>query len=99
MPDPIKPGNLKVPAFEDYGDFANSMAKAIEDELNALLTLDGLPTLPTTPIGDREIRDRRRLFVAIARGVVRHLRDHSDAIDVVRADATIAHPTIHTEGL
>lgn len=99
MADPIKPGNLKLPVLEDYGGFANSMAKAIEDELNNLLILDGLPALPTTPITDREIRDRRRLFVAIARGVVRHLRDHSDAIDVVRADSTIAHPTIHTEGL
>jgi hypothetical protein len=99
MADPIKPGNLKLPVFEDYGDFANSMAKAIEDELNNLLVLDGLPALPTGPVTDREIRDRRRLFVAIARGVVRHLRDHSDAIDVVRVDNSIVHPTIHTQGL
>lgn len=99
MADPIKPGNLKLPPLEDYGDFANSMAKAIEDELNNLLILDGLPALPTSPITDREIRDRRRLFVAIARGVVRHLRDHNDAIDVLRTDGTIVHPTIHTEGL
>jgi len=99
MADPIKPGNLKLPAIEDYGDFVNSMAKAIEDELNTLLTLDGLPTLPTTPISDKEIRDRRRLFVAIARGVVRHLRDHNTAIDVVRTDSSTVHPTIHTEGL
>jgi hypothetical protein len=74
------------------------MAMAIEDELNSLLALDGLPTLPTTPSDDREIRDRRRLFVAIARGVVRHLRDHSDAIDVPH-NASITHPTINTEGL
>jgi hypothetical protein len=99
MADLVKPGNLKPPALEDYGDFANSMAKAIEDELNALLSLDGLPTLPTTPITDREIRDRRRLFVAIARGVVRHLRDHGAAIDVQLPDATILHPTIHADGL
>lgn len=79
-PTPIKPGNFTVVA-NDFSEFANSMAERIEDELDTLLALDNLPTLPTDP-NDREVRDRRRLFVAIARGVVRHLVDHRTEIDI-----------------
>lgn len=69
---PIKPGSL--------GDFSGSMAAAIESELNAMLVNDGLPGLPVD--SSPETRDRRRLFVAIARGVVRHLRDNQASIVV-----------------
>ena len=69
---PIKPGTLD--------DFANSMAAEIETQLDALLTADGLPGLPMDP--SQETRDRRRLFVAIARGVVQHLHDHESSIVV-----------------
>lgn len=95
----IKPGNLgsrndplPVPAA-----FANSMAAAIEAELNALLAADGLPQLDidNTP----ESRDRRRLFAAIARGVVRHLHDNLDAIGVRRLDDSEVSPTMQVEGL
>ena len=77
---PIKPGNFTIVA-NDFSEFADSMAERIEVELDTLLALDGLPTLPTNP-NDREVRDRRRLFVAIARGVVRHLVDHRTEIDI-----------------
>lgn len=94
----IKPGNFKSPPVEDYADYANSMAEQIEEELNALLALDGLPTLSLDP-DDREVRDRRRLFVAVTRGIVRHLVEQADAIDVVRVDSSVVHPTFQTEGL
>jgi len=86
----IKPGTLD--------DFAASMAARMESELNATLMADGLPQLSTDG-GDQEVRDRRRLFVAIARGVVGYLRDNDDAIDVLRVDNTVVHPTINTDGI
>ena len=48
------------------------MADAIENELNTLMTSDGLPPL-NMDASDPTVRDRRRFFVAIARGVVAHL--------------------------
>lgn len=68
----IKPGSL--------GNFGNSMAAEIEAQLHAMLIADGLPGLPGLP-GEpagsaQDLRDRRRLFVAIARGVVKHLKLH-----------------------
>jgi hypothetical protein len=80
----IRPGNFSV-VQTDYSAFTNSMADEMEKQLNALLALDGLPTLPSDA-GDREVRDRRRLFVAIARAVVKHLNDNRDAIDIVVPD-------------
>jgi hypothetical protein len=82
----IKPGSLD--------DFSGSMALAIESELNALLIGDGLPGLPSGPAQD--VRDRRRLFVAIARGVVRHLRDHQTSIVVPYNDSGTARTTSAT---
>ena len=98
---PIRPGNFSsVP--NDYTGFTNSMADEIEQQLNTLLTLDGLPTLSADP-GDREVRDRRRLFVAIARAVVKHLNDNRDAIDIDVPDGlggtVTVNPTFQTEGL
>jgi hypothetical protein len=60
--------------------FANSMAAAIEDELNKLLAEDGKQTLPAD---DTDVaRDRRRFIAAISRGVIRHLMEHPDALVV-----------------
>lgn len=70
---PIKPGSL--------ASFPNSMAAAIENELNSLMTSDGLPPL-NMDASDPTVRDRRRFFVAIARGVVAHLEDHKGSIEV-----------------
>ncbi|MCA3624584.1 MAG: hypothetical protein IOC52_10455 [Methylobacterium sp.] len=72
----IKPGTLD--------DFSGSMAKAIEDQLNTMLINDGLPGLPMD--NDAETRDRRRLFVAIARGVVAHLHAHETSLKVHYVD-------------
>jgi len=71
----IKPGTLS--------DFSNSMAASIEGELNAMLIAAGLPTLPA----DTDKRDdHRRLFVAIARGVVGHLKANQSSIRVTYDD-------------
>jgi hypothetical protein len=53
------------------------MTAAIEYQLNQLLATP-LPT-DDTP----EARDRRRLFAAIARGVIEHLKENPDALKVV----------------
>lgn len=70
----------------DPGDFADSMAEAIEVALNQLLAAEGKPTVPTddTP----ETRDRRILLVAIARGVINHLHANEDAF-TIRDDANV----------
>lgn len=69
----LKPGSLS--------DFTGSMAEQIESELNTLMTSDGLPPM-VMDAADPSVRDRRRLFVAIARGVIRHLQDNKAAIKV-----------------
>jgi len=101
MAHKIKPGNLTT-APADYSAYADSMAAEIEAQLNALLVLDDLPALPGAA-DDREVRDRRRLFVAIARAVVKHLDDNRNAIDIEVPDGvggtTTVHPTFDIEGL
>ena len=96
----LKPGNLPTSlgggAF-DNTPYDNSMAAEIEAQLNQLLTADGLQAMPID--NSQETRDRRRLFVAIARGVVRHLRDNADAIDINETIGPVTHPTINTTGL
>jgi hypothetical protein len=72
------------------GEFANSMAAAIESELNSLLQDEGLPMLPLD--NSRETRDRRRLFVAIARGVLRHLDERRTAITVTDSHGVASSP-------
>jgi hypothetical protein len=65
-------------------DFAGSMADAMEVALNQLLADEGKPTVPTDD--SEEVRDRRILFVAIARGVIDHLVDNEDAFTIRRQD-------------
>ena len=77
MPVQLKPGSLS--------QFANSMAAEIENELNTMMINDGLPQM-IMDASDQTVRDRRRLFVAIARGVVRHLQDRKAAIQVFCED-------------
>jgi hypothetical protein len=91
---PIKPGGMGSKlAGEPPDKFADSMAQAIEGQLNALLIADGLDPLPleNTP----EVRDRRRLFVAISRGIVQHLSENLDAIRVRRLDNSQVSPTMN----
>ena len=63
----------------------NSMAAAIERQLNDLLDDAGLDRLPTD--NTREARDRRRMFAAIARGVIEHLAANPTALRIVMTSA------------
>jgi hypothetical protein len=60
----------------------NSMAAAIERHLNELLGPNALPTEDTP-----EARDRRRMFAAVARGVIDHLAANPEALKVVMTRA------------
>lgn len=55
----------------------DTMAAAVERHLRALMTTP-LPTDDT-----KEARDRRVLFAGIARGVIEHLQQHPEALEVV----------------
>lgn len=83
----LKPGNISPVAEPWINDprFADSMAEAIEQELDALMAADNLPHLDIDA-SQTAVRDRRRLFVAIARGVVRHLAAQRGAIKVYCED-------------
>lgn len=81
----IKPGRMGSPdAASTPSVFADSMAAQIEAAFNALLAEEGLPRMPDD--NSKESRDRRRLFVAIARGIVRHLDERRSAITVTVPD-------------
>lgn len=67
------------------GDFAGSMAKAMEDALNELLS-DEEGREPVSTENTSETRDRRIMFVAIARGILRHLDANQAAFDVTDND-------------
>ncbi|EPE96731.1 hypothetical protein [Rhizobium grahamii] len=79
----IKPGNFTSDPT-DATSFVNSMAEAMEKELNKLLVLDDLEPLSTSNT-DRDVRARRRMFVAIARGVVLHLAAHPESFKLMPA--------------
>jgi len=57
--------------------FTSSMAAAIEAQLNAMLA-EPLPGDDT-----EEARDRRRFVAAVARGVIKHLKDNPEALEVI----------------
>ncbi len=85
MASELKPGGLGDPDFVGTPpEFAASMAQAMEQALNDLLVAEGKPALDTA--NSAETRDRRTLFVAIARGVVSHLVTNHDAFDVTEND-------------
>jgi hypothetical protein len=66
---PIKAGTV--------ADFSGSMAEAMENALKAeYLALKG------EPLPDMAQDDRRMMLAAIAQGVVRHLKDHLDAMQI-----------------
>jgi hypothetical protein len=97
----LKPGALPVDiggGVFDNSPYNGSLAAQIETELNSLLAADGLQTLPLD--NTQETRDRRRLFVAIARGMIRHLHDQQASIDVkVSVVPATVHPILNTTGL
>jgi hypothetical protein len=90
MADALKPGGMGQ-AGTDLGTmpgaFAGSMAEAMEDAFDQLLGLDSMKTF-ARQTNASDARDRRRLLVAIAQGVVRHLVDHPEAFQVSFTDAT-----------
>lgn len=79
----IKPGGMGTNEHPNTKppEFAGSMAEAMEDALNELLGGEN-PAMKTfvPATNSPEARDRRRLFVAIAQGVVRHLKDNAGAL-------------------
>ena len=98
MVDQIKAGGMGSPVdLEPPAAYADSMAAEIEKQLNSLLGDDGLPGLPMD--NSPESRDRRRLFVAIARGVVKHLDNKRLAIRIERSDSTTVSPTFDIEDM
>ena len=84
----LKPGNL--PSASAPTAFENSLAKAIEDQLNWLLDNDDIEKLPTDD--SQETRDRRRMFVAIARGVIQHLNDNRNSIRIDFGSGVVRNP-------
>jgi hypothetical protein len=94
----IKAGDFVPVGHDNYSDFDGSMADRMDRELDRLMRLDD-------PLGheiglslendDKDVRARRRLFVAIARGIVLHLKDHQDGLPVtVSAFGTTVNPDI-----
>ena len=73
---------LKAGTLDDFG---GSLAALIEQRLDAMLQADGLPGLPSGPAD--QVRDRRRLFVAIAQGVVQHLAANPGAFEIKLTNA------------
>ena len=56
---------------------ANAMGDLMDTALDSLMQADGKPGLPTTP--EEQVQDRKRLFRAIAQGVIAHLKANPDA--------------------
>ena len=56
-------------------DFNDSMAKEIEDAL-----ADLMGPLPSAP--EKLVNDRRALFIAIANGVINHLKNKQAALEI-----------------
>ena len=72
-------------------DFNDSMAKAIEDALSALMSLPSVPP--------KVVEDRRKLFIAIANGVIKHLTEKQAALKIdfdVGLDHITTNPVIQT---
>ena len=90
---PLRPGNFLNGDITDYGAFVDSMAAAMDEAFRQLMVTDGMPPLKTDP-NDPDVRHRRRLFVAIARGVVLHLAEHEDSFRITLPDDTVVTPDI-----
>jgi len=72
-------GNASAPLNARPPDFASSMADAMDTAFHNLLAAEGMKTFEVNT-NAKEARDRRRLFVAIAQGVIRHLKDNAGAL-------------------
>ena len=92
MGNKLKAGGLGTSIPDGGGEgippeFAGSLAKAMEDALNQLLQEEDKPQVPTE--NTTETRDRRIMFIAIARGIVEHLTDNEAAFTIHRDDDTL----------
>src|SRR6266568_4161654 len=96
MAEQLRPGGMGAvnPDGPEPSEFQNSLAESIEKALNALLQADGFDPLPVDN-NTEETRHRRRLLVAIAQGVVRHLVDNAAAFRIVAAANYPTGETIH----
>jgi hypothetical protein len=72
-----------------FADFNDSMAKEIEDALTALLG-----PLPSAP--QKLVEDRRALFIAIANGVINHLKKKQAALEI-KFDVGLVHVTTNPD--
>lgn len=63
------------------GQFADSMAEEMENALDEVRIEAGLLPLPN-PAHPKDLENRRILFSAIARGVVRHLQKKNEAFEI-----------------
>lgn len=70
------------------GEFAGSMAAAMEDALNFFLSGEQKPTVSVD--NSAESRDRRIMFLAIAKGIVDHLVANQDALKI---EDSLGNPT------
>jgi hypothetical protein len=64
---------------------ATALGLAMDTALDGLLRADGKPGLPGSP--PEQVQDRQRLFMAIAMGVIDHLRANPDAFRIAVAGA------------
>lgn len=79
----LKPGRMGPASSPQVPSaFTASMAQAMENAYRQSLVDDGKHPFETAG-NSEEDRDRRRIFVAIAQGVVGHLAANTDAIKVV----------------
>jgi hypothetical protein len=80
----IKPGGMgsKADPNTKPPEFAGSMAEAMENAFNAALSGDGMKTFKVDT-NSSEARDRRRIFVAVATGMVQYLKHNMGALEIL----------------
>lgn len=80
--------------------FADSMAQEIEKALDEARIEAGFGPLPA-PGNEDDLKNRRVLFIAIARGVINHLAKHQQAFEisvkVAKHPKVKAHPVINVK--
>lgn len=88
MGNVLDPGNMLDTSGPDQvpTDFESTMASAIENAFWQLLSQDGMNTFETNT-NSNAARDRRRLLIAIAQGVVSHLVGNAAAFKVTGTDS------------
>ena len=85
----LKAGSMGSPnAAGKPAEFAGSLAAAIEDAYWAALGADGKDQFDRS-LNQETDRDRRRIFVAIAQGVIGYLDANADAFKVVGPAAIV----------